>query len=322
MLRSSVILPALALAACQFLSAAWAQAYPSKPVRVIVPAGAGGGSDIPTRIIMHKVGEALGQQFVVDNRPGAGSNLGIAIAAKAAPDGYTIVLGSVANAINNALYSKLPFDIVRDFAPIALTASAANIVVVHPAVPARSIAELIELARARPGKLDYGSTGIGTTSHLAGAMFNDMAKINTVHVPYKGVGPSLAGLIAAEHTYLFGIPVGVLPLVKSGRLRALAVTSAKRLPSLPDMPTVAETLPGFEAITWWGMMVPAGTPRPIIVRLNTEILKALALPDVREQLATHGVDIDGSTPEEFSRQLRDEIAKWARVIKAAGVRAE
>ncbi len=302
---------------------ALAQTYPTKTVRVIVPAGAGGGSDTSTRVIAQKVSEALGQQFVIDNRPGAGSNIGTALAAKAAPDGYTILLGSVANTINTALYPNLPFDFVRDFAPVALTASAPNFLVVHPSVPARSVAELIKLAKAQPGKLDYGSTGIGTMSHLAGELFNGMAGINTVHIPYKSVGESLSGLAGGQHPFMFGIPVGVLPLVKSGRLRALAVTTAKRLPWMPEMPTVAESgLPGFAAVTWWGFLVPAGTPREIVGRLNAEIMKALALRDVREQFAIHGVDIIGSTPGEFEAYARDEIAKWTRVVKASGVRAE
>ena len=300
-----------------------AQRYPAKPVRVIVGFPAGSGADIPVRVIGQKLSESMGQQFLIENRPGAGSNIGTALAAKSAPDGYTIFLGSIANTINATLYTGLPFDFVRDFAPVTLTASAPNFLVVHPSVPARSVAGLIKLAKAQPGKLIYASVGVGTLAHLAGELFNSMAKIDTVHVPYKGGPQATTDLVGGQFPFMFGISSNVLPHLKSGRLRSLAVTTASRLSWMPEMPTVAESgLPGFAAVTWWGLMVPAGTPREIVGRLNTEILGALALREVREQLAIQGIDTLGSTPEEFAAYVRDEIAKWALVIKASGARAE
>ena len=297
--------------------------YPAKPVRIILGFPAGSGADVPTRVIGQKLSEAMGQQFLIDNRPGAGSNIGTAFAAKAAPDGYTIFLGSVANTINATLYASLPFDFVRDFAPVALTASAPNFLVVHPSVPARSVAEFIKLAKSQPGKLNYASVGVGTMAHLAGELFNSMAGIDTVHIPYKGGPQATTDIVGGQFPFMFGISSNVLPHIKSGRLRALAVTTASRLAWMPEMPTVAESgLPGFAAVTWWGLMVPTGTPRDIVARLNTEIVNALALRDVREQLANQGIDTLGGTPEQFAAYVRDEITKWARVIKASGARAE
>jgi tripartite-type tricarboxylate transporter receptor subunit TctC len=299
MLRSCAISLALVFCAGPLAGNAWAQRYPAKPVRVIMGFPAGSGADVPTRIIGQKLSESMGQQFLIDNRPGAGSNIGTALAAKAAPDGYTLFLGSVANTINATLYESLPFDFVRDFAPVALTASAPNFLVVHPSVPAHSVAEFIKLAKSQPGKLNYASVGVGTMAHLAGELFNSMAGINTVHIPYKGGPQATTDIVGGQFPFMFGISSNVLPHLKSGRLRALAVTTAERLTWMPEMPTVAESgLPGFAAVTWWGLMVPAGTPREIVAQLNAEIVKVLAMRDVREQLAIQGIDTLGGTPEE------------------------
>lgn len=297
--------------------------YPAKPVRLIVGFTPGSGADITARVIGQKLGEAYGQQFVVDNRPGAGSNIAADLAAKAAPDGYTVFIGTVANTINATLYAKLPFDFARDFAPVALTTSAANVLVVHPSVPAQSVAELIRLAKARPGQLNYGSAGTGTAPHLSAELFKSMAGIRLVHIPYKGSPLAVTDLVGGQIALMFAPASSVLAQVKSSRLRALAVTTAVRLPSLPELPTVAETgLPGFETVTWFGFVVPAATARDIVGKLNSEIVKVLAQPEVRRQFAAQGIDVIGGTPEQFAAYIRAEIAKWARVIKDSGARAE
>jgi tripartite-type tricarboxylate transporter receptor subunit TctC len=297
--------------------------YPDKPVRMIVGFPAGSGVDILARLAGQKLAETYGQQFVIDNRPGAGSNIAANLAAKAAPDGYTIFLGTVANAINATLYAKLPFDFTRDFAPIVLAASAPNLLVVHPSVPARSVAELIRLAKAQPGQLSFGSSGTGTAPHLAGELFKRMAGIDIVHVPYRGGPQATTDLIGGQYAMLFAISSTVLPHIKSGRLRTLAITTLARMPSLPEVPTVAESgLPGFEAVTWFGFMVPAATPRDIVGRLNADIGKALALPDLRQQLALQGIDVIGGTPEQFAEHVRKETAKWADVIRRSGAKAD
>src|SRR5450759_2200134 len=297
--------------------------YPDKPVRMIVGFPAGSGVDILARLAGQKLAETYAQQFVIDNRPGAGSNIAANLAAKAAPDGYTIFLGTVANAINATLYAKLPFDFTRDFAPIVLAASAPNLLVVHPSVPARSVAELIRLAKAQPGQLSFGSSGTGTAPHLAGELFKRMAGIDIVHVPYRGGPQATTDLIGGQYAMLFAISSTVLPHIKSGRLRTLAITTLARMPSMPEVPTVAESgLPGFEAVTWFGFMVPAATPRDIVGRLNADIGKALALPDVHQQLALQGIDVIGGTPEQFAEHVRKETAKWADVIRRSGAKAD
>jgi tripartite-type tricarboxylate transporter receptor subunit TctC len=296
--------------------------YPSRPVRAIVGFPAGSGVDIVARLVGQKLSEQYGQQFVVDNRPGAGSNIGTQLAAKAPADGYTLFLGTVANAINATLYRELPFDFMRDFAPIVLAGSAPNLLVVHPSLPARSVAELVKLARAKPGHLSFGSSGTGTAPHLAGELFKSMAAIDVTHIPYKGGPQATTDLIAGQYDYLFAISSTVLPHIRSGRLRALAITTAARAPSMPDLPSVAETLPGFEAVTWFGYMTPAGTPQDIVARLNADITKVLARADVREPLATQGIEVKTSSPEQFGAYVRDEITKWARAVKASGARAE
>jgi len=259
----------------------------------------------------------------VDNRPGAASNIAAELSAKAPPDGYTLFIGTVANTINATLYPKLPFDFARDFAPVALTTAAPNVLVVHPSVPAKSVKELVALAKGRPGQLNFASSGTGTAPHLSGELFKALAGVNLVHIPYKGSPPAVTDLMAGEVALMFSPSSTVLPHVKSGRLRALAVTTASRLPSLPDLPTVAESgLKGYETITWFGFVAPAKTPPAVVTRLNAEIVKVLALPDVRNQFRIQGIEVLGGTPEQFASTIRDEIAKWAKVIRLSGAKAE
>ena len=300
-----------------------AQPYPAKPIRVIAGFPPGSGADITARVIGARLADALGQQVVVDNRPGAGSNIAAEIAAKSPADGYTLFIGTVANTINATLYSKLPFDFARDFAPVALTTAAPNVLVVHPSVPAKSVKELITLARSRPGQLNFASAGTGTAPHLSGELFNAMAGVRMVHIPYKGSPPAVTDLLAGEVALMFSPSSTVLPHVKTGRLRALAVTTATRLPSLPELPTVAESgLKGYETLTWFGFVAPARTPPAVVTRLNAEIVKILALPEVRNLFASQGIETLGGTPEYFASYIRDEIAKWAKAIRLSGAKAE
>jgi len=310
-------------ALAQISSAGSGATYPAKPIRVIVGFPPGSGADITARVIGAKAGEALAQQVIVDNRPGAASNIAAELSAKAPPDGYTLFIGTVANTINATLYPKLPFDFARDFAPVALTTAAPNVLVVHPSVPAKSVKELVALAKGRPGQLNFASSGTGTAPHLSGELFKALAGVNLVHIPYKGSPPAVTDLMAGEVALMFSPSSTVLPHVKSGRLRALAVTTASRLPSLPDLPTVAESgLKGYETITWFGFVAPAKTPPAVVTRLNAEIVKVLALPDVRNQFGIQGIEVLGGTPEQFASTIRDEIAKWAKVIRLSGAKAE
>jgi tripartite-type tricarboxylate transporter receptor subunit TctC len=303
-------------------AAAQAQ-YPNRPVRLVVPFPPGGGSDTLARILGPKLSEALGQQVVIDNRPGAGANIGAEVAAKTPPDGYTLLMGNVAHAINVSLYSKLNYDLVRDFAPVSLLASTPNIVVVHPSVPVRSVKELIALAKARPGQLDVASSGAGSSAHLAGELFNSLAGTKMNHVPYKGGGPAVIALVGGQVSVGFATTPSVIQHVKSGKLRGLAVTSAKRSPSTPELPTVSEAgLKGYEAGTWYGMLVPAGTPKDVISRLHAESVKLLALADVKQRLDATGFESIGTTPEQFGAYIRSEVEKWGKVVRAAGVRVE
>jgi len=317
------VLYAATSALAQITSAGSGAAYPAKPIRVIAGFPPASGADITARVIGARLNDALGQQVVVDNRPGAGSNIAAELAAKSPPDGYTLFIGTVANAINATLYPKLPFDFARDFAPVALTTAAPNILVVHPSVPARSVKELVALAKSRPGQLNFASAGTGTAPHLSGELFKAMTGVSMVHIPYKGSPPAVTDLMAGEVALMFSPSSSVLPHVKTGRLRALAVTTASRLPSLPDLPTVAESgLKGYETITWFGVVAPAKTPPAIIMRLNAEITKVLALPDVRNQFGNQGIEVLGGTSEQFASTIRDEIAKWAKVIRLSGAKAE
>ena len=310
---------ALVLAA----GSAFSQAYPQKAIRLVVGFPPGGATDIVARLVGQKLSVSLGQAVVIDNRPGANSNIGAELAARAAADGYTLFMCTIANAINYSLYSNLPFDMIKDFVPVAQTASILSFLVVHPSLPVKSVKELIELAKSKPGELNYASSGIGGSPHLAAEMFKTMAGVNMVHIPYKGTGPELTDLLAGVVRIAFETTPAVLPHVKAGKLRALAVNSLKRTPLLPDLPTMSEAgLPGFEVTSWNGVLAPAGTPKEIETRLNNEIVKALKMPDVHEKLSGLGADPVGNTPEQFGAFIQAEIKKWAKVIKESGARVD
>ncbi|MBM3358018.1 MAG: tripartite tricarboxylate transporter substrate binding protein [Betaproteobacteria bacterium] len=296
--------------------------YPVKPIRIVVGFAPGGGTDTTTRALAPKLSAALGQQIVVDNRPGAAGNIGTDLVAKAPADGYTLLMGTIAAlAINPSLYEKLPFDPVRDFAPISRGVDSTNVLVVHPSVPAKTVKELIALAKKRPGDLNYGSSGVGGAGHLAGELFNLIADTKLVHVPYKGGAPAMVDLIAGHVHMIFATAATANPQIKAGKIRPLAVTTLKRAVSLPDVPTLSEAgIKGFEANNWYGLLAPAKTPRPIIDRLNREFVAALRLPDVKEFLLAQGLEPAPSTPEEFADYIKAEMAKWAKVVKASGAK--
>ena len=291
---------------------------------MIVAFPPGGGTDILGRMLAQRLGEMLGQNVVVENRGGAGGNLGTEAAARAAPDGYTILMGNVApNAINVSLYRNLPFDPVADFAPVSLVAATPNVLVVHPSTAARTVKELIALAKARPGTLNFASAGNGSSSHLAGELFRVLAGAEIVHVPYKGAGPAMLDVLSGQVQLYFATLPAALPHVKSGKLAAVAVTSARRSPAVPDLPTVAESgVPGYEASTWYGVLAPARTPAGAIERLHGDIVRILAQPEFRERLQAQGFDLVGSSPEEFRAAIQSEIAKWGKVVRDAGIRTE
>ena len=299
-----------------------AQSYPSKPIRLIVPAAPGGGTDYSARLIGAKLTEAWGQTVVVDNRTGAAGNIGVELAVKSAPDGHTLVMPITSFPVNPSLYAKLPFNTEKDLAPIALVASAPLLLVVNPSVQATSVQELITLAKSRPGQLNYANSGSGTTAHLAGELFKRMGGVDIVSIAYKGGGPAIVDLIAGSvHIYFSTIPAA-LQQVKAGRLRALAVTSITRVNEMPEIPTVAESgLPGFQVIGWFGLFAPAGTPRTVIQKLNTEIVRVLKTTDTREKLSGHGLIPGGGTPEDLGRFLNEEMVRWAKLIKEAGIKA-
>ena len=302
---------------------AFAQSYPTKPIRIVCPYVAGGGSDFVARTIALKLTETIGQSVVVDNRPGGGTNIGADLVAHAPPDGYTIFLGGTPTAVNVTLYKKLPFDVMKDFAPITETTVAPNLLVVHPSLPVRTVKDLIALAKSRPGQLTYGSAGIASSNHLSGALFKMMAGIDIVHVPYKGGGAAVTDLLAGNISMYFSTTPSSMPHVRTGRLRALAVTSAKRSPIVPNIPTMAEAaLPGFENSAWHALFAPAGTPPAIVKKIADEVVRALRQPDVKERLAAQGVDAVGTTPEELAAIMKENIAKYAKLVKAADIRIE
>jgi len=289
---------------------------------MIVPFAPGGGTDIQARLFAAKLQPAFGQTVIVDNRPGAGGNIGAELVAKAPPDGYTMLFQSSSLAINQALYSKLNYSAVRDLAPILLVSSTPLVLLVHPSVPAKNVKELIALAKARPDQLNYASTSAGSTSHLAAELMKTMTGTKMTHIPYKGSGPATTALLGGEIAMLFSPMPPTVPLVKAGRLRALAVTTLKRSQVMPDVPTMNDTVKGFETDNWYGMLMPAGTPREIINRFNAEMLKVLKDPDVRALMERDGSEPLGSTPDEFGVYFKREVEKYAKVIKASGARAE
>ena len=303
--------------------AAAQQPYPVKPIRIISPFAPGGGNDVLCRTVAQKLAENLKQQVFVENRPGANGIIGTEAAARSAPDGYTIILIPSGHAVNATLYRKLPYDSIRDFTPITLVGSSPLVLAVHPSVPAKNVKELAALAKARPGQFTYGSAGVGSSGHLAGALFETMTGTKLVHIPYKGMGLAVSDLIGGQVTLTFGTSLSVVPHVRSGKLRALATTGAQRSPALPDLPTVAESgIPGYEASLWYAFVGPARLPPEIVRRLNSEIVAVLGLPEVRERLANQGVDVRSSTPEELGRLLTSDLGRWAGVVQRAGVRVE
>jgi tripartite-type tricarboxylate transporter receptor subunit TctC len=305
------------------IGALHAQAYPAKPVRLIVPFPPGGPADVLGRLFGQKLSESWGQPVVVENRAGAGGNIGAEIVAKAAPDGYTLLLIANSHTINAGLYASLPYDPVKDFTPISEIASYMLVLVTHPSVPAASVAELVTLARSRPGQLKYASAGNGTMTHLAAEMFRLATGTAMVHVPYKGAAPATNDLLGGQVDLMFNNPVSSFPHVKAGKLRALAVTGSSRLVTAPDVPTIAELgYPGFEASTWYGFLGPAGIPKDVVVKLHADIVRVLRLPDVQERLAAQGFDSIGTTPEQFGDVLRVDVERWRQVVKAAGLRAD
>ncbi len=310
-------------AACDLPSAAHAQAYPSKPIRIVVPFPPGGTSDILARALGQKLTEEWGQQIVVDNRAGAGANIGAEVAAKAPPDGYTLFVMSTAHTINPSLYAKLAYDPVRDFAPITMLVATSQVLAVHPSVPVKTVREFIAYAKKRPGELNYSSAGSGTQPHLSGELFKTMTGIHIVHIPYKGAPPAMTDLLAGQVALTFATAPSAVPYVKSGRLVALGVSTAKRIAALPDVPTIAEAgVKGYEAAGWNGLAGPAGMPAPIVEKLNGAFVKILRMPTVASYLSGQGADPDPGTAAEFAAYIKSEIVKWAKVVKASGARVD
>jgi tripartite-type tricarboxylate transporter receptor subunit TctC len=314
----------MALAVCCIAAVpALAQTYPVKPVRVIVPFPPSGAADILTRTLGQKLAEAWRQQLVVDNRPGAGGNLGLEITAKAAPDGYTAVMAPVtSNAIGMSTYAKLGYDLEKDLAPVSLVGNVPHILVSHPTLPARSVKELIALGKARPGELNFASQGPGTLSHLEQELLKQMGGFKALHVPYKGSAPGIADLMAGHVVLFFDSIPSALPHVKSGRVRALGVASSTRSPALPDVPAIGESLKGFQADSWFGLMVPAGTSREVIAKLNADVQKALAHQEVKDRLLAVGGFVTGGGPNELAARVKEDVAKWGKVVRAAGIKAQ
>ena len=308
----------LMLAACAF---AHAQSYPTRPIRYIVPQAPGGSSDTLARVLTQRVAEGLRQQIVIDNRPGATGIIGAELAARANPDGYTLLQVATSHATNPAMQARLPYDTLRDFVAISLLSQQPNVFLVHPSVPVRNVKELIAYAKSKPGQLNYATSGTGGSQHLAGELLKSMAGIDMTHVPYKGSPPALVDVIAGRVPLMSSTMPPALPQIRSGKVRAIAVTSAKRSPALPDVPTVAESgLPGYEAIAWQGLVAPAGTPRPVIARIQAEFARVLKQPDIGARLTEQGYETVASTPEWFADYIRTEIAKWSKVIRTAGIK--
>ncbi|MCW5576548.1 MAG: tripartite tricarboxylate transporter substrate binding protein [Burkholderiales bacterium] len=297
--------------------------YPTRAVRLVVPSSPGGGTDISARIIAPQLSQFLGQQVVIENRAGAGTMIGGEVVARAAPDGYTLLMGISTLAINPSMYKKVPYDALKDFAPVSLAVTLSNVLVVHPSLPARNVKEFVALVKPRPGQINFASAGVGTSPHLSMELFLVMTGLKMLHVPYKGSGPGVTDLIAGHVPAMMPNMLSAQPHIKSGRLRALGVTGAKRAPGAEDIPTIAEAgVPGYEAVQWYGVLAPAGTPRDIVTKLHAGTARALQNPEVRQRLLGDGAEPVGGTPEEFAVYLRSETAKWAKVIRAAGIKPE
>jgi tripartite-type tricarboxylate transporter receptor subunit TctC len=314
---------ASALALLAATGAVLAQSYPAGPVRVIVPFPPGGGVDGMGRLISQKLSEALGRQFVVDNRPGANGMIGSELAAKSAKDGYTLMINGANFVTTPSLYSKVTYDPVRDFEPVSLVALAPNVLVVHPSLPVKSVKELVALAKARPGQVNFAGSGSGSTPHLAAELFNTLANVRMIHVPYRGTGPAIVGLMSGEASVMFMPTTNAVPLVRAGRLRALAVTSRERVTAMPELPTVSESgLKGYESSQWYGMLAPAGTPVGVLSLLNSHVVKIMQAPDMRQRLTGEGLVAVGNTREQFAAHVKSELTKWAKVIKDSGAKVD
>ena len=304
---------------CLLAASVQAQPYPSKPVRVVVPYPPGGPTDIVARVLFQQVAESTGQQFVIDNRAGAGGNIGAEHVAKSPADGYTVLIGTTAHAINMSLLKALNYDVQKDLAPVSLLTQGPLVLVTHPQFPANSVKELIDMAKAKPGSLNFASSGNGQSTHLSAELFNSMAGTKMVHVPYKGSAPALSDLMTGQVGIMFDTTLSAMPFVRAGKLKALGVTSPQRTPAAPDVPTIAESgLPGYEVFAWNGVFVPAGTPKAIIAQLNEEIRKAMQLPQVRDKFSAQGFAASWNTPDQFGVFVRNEVDKWARTVKASG----
>ncbi len=299
-----------------------AQTYPTKPIRLVVPFAPGGGTDVVSRLMGQRLTEAWGQSVIIDNRPGAGTMIGTEIVARAPADGYTLLIAAAAHSINPSLYSRVNYDPVRDFAPITMAVGFPFLFVVHPSLQANNVSELVALAKARPGKLAFASSGSGNTNHLAGELLKSTAGVNIIHVPYKGGGPALNDLVGGHVSMMFGTVLETLPQVRAGRLRAIAVSGAKRASFAPEVPTVAETLPGYEVTGWYAFLLPAGTPQSMVAKLNTEMTRILQLADVRQRLSALGAEAWPTSPEEAQKFIAAEAARWSKVITRAGIKAE
>src|SRR6186997_924981 len=318
-----IVIAGVAALATSLAQPAYAQPYPSKPIRVIIAQAPGSATDVVSRVISNKLAEGLGQQLVIDARPGAGGTLGTELAARAPADGYTLFMANNStHGSNPALYAKLSYDAVKDFAPIILVVATPYVLSVHPSLPAKSLKELMALAKARPGQINDASAGNGSTHHLSGELLKTMAGIDIVHIPYKGTTPAIAALIGGEVSIMFATVTGIQPQIKNGRARGLAVTTPKRSNMMPELPTMAETLPGFEMLSWFGLLAPAGTPPAIVNRMNAETTKVLANPDVRSLLAAQGFEVMSGTPEQFGDYIKVEIAKITKLAKTTGIKAE
>jgi tripartite-type tricarboxylate transporter receptor subunit TctC len=320
MKRSLKLIAGLTVAA--LCSAAAAQTYPTKTVRMVVGYPPGGPTDVIARLVSQKLTQALGQQVIVDNRPGASGMIGAELTVRAAPDGYTLLMVPVTYAVTPSLFAKMTYDVEKDLAPVAQVAAAPFILVVHPTLPVKTVKDLIALDRRNPGQINFASASTGGMPHLAGELFNSMTGTKLVHIPYKGAAPATTDLISGQVTLMFNNMLSAMPQVKAGRLRAVAVTSTKRSAAAPELPTIAETVPGYEASGWYGAFAPAATPRDIINRLNAEMNRAMKMPDVIQRLAGDGVEAVGTTPEQFAAYLKQEVAKWGKVVKASGAKAD